>query len=50
MNKSLTLFNKKVDEPILKMRKQKVYKTRLRKFKKYEGNTLFSLHNIKFTF
>jgi len=48
INESLTSFNKKVDEPILKMNKQKIYKTRLRKFKRYEGDYLFSLKNLKF--
>lgn len=48
INESLTSFNKKVDEPILKIKKQERYKTRFRKYKQYEGCFLFSLKNIKF--
>jgi len=48
INESLTSFNKKVDEPILKIKKCGIYKTRFRKYKQYEGCFLFSLKNIKF--
>jgi len=50
INESLTSFNKKVEEPILKIHKQRSrYKTRFRKYQKYEGSFILNLSRIKYS-
>ncbi len=50
INESLTSFDKKVEEPILKIHKQKSrYKTRFRKYQKYEGSFILNISKIKYS-
>jgi len=50
INESLTSFNKKVEEPILKINEQKTpYTTRFRKYKKYEGYFIIKPLDLRFS-